>query len=164
VALNAIAYDPIGVVHSPHRRAEDTPIQPVYARGVAGTVEVFAAYEEGLQDIEGYSHLFLLYAFHVAGPPRLTVLPYLEDTPHGVFATRAPCRPNAIGLSVVRLVQREGRMLRVEDIDILDGTPLLDIKPFVGRFDVHSDVRSGWHDGVDDESAARRGRRQDGAK
>lgn len=157
--MNGIVCTPIGVIHSPHRRAEETPIQPAYAAGVQGTAEIFAEYEEGLRDIEGFSHLHLIYAFHAAEPPRLTVIPYLEDTPRGVFATRAPCRPNAIGLSVVRLVAREGRVLRIEDVDILDGTPLLDIKPFVARFDARTDVRSGWHEAVDDDTAVRRGTR-----
>lgn len=155
-----IVHTPIGVIHTPHQRAEETPIQPVYARGVQGTVEILAEYEEGLKDLEGFSHIFLVYAFHAAGAPRLTVCPYLEDTPRGVFATRAPCRPNAIGLSLVRLVGREGRVLRIEDVDILDGTPLLDIKPYVARLDSRSDVRSGWQDGVDEATAERRGRRE----
>jgi tRNA-Thr(GGU) m(6)t(6)A37 methyltransferase TsaA len=159
-----IVHTPIGVIHSPHRRAEETPIQPVYARGVQGAVELFAEYEEGLKDIEGLSHIFLLYAFHAAGAPRLTVCPYLEDTPRGRFATRAPCRPNAIGLSLVRLVGREGRVLRIEDVDVLDGTPLLDIKPYVARFDSRTDVRSGWQDGVDEATAGRRGRRDERAE
>ena len=150
---------PIGVVRTPHTRPEDTPIQPVFAKGVPGRVEVLPGFEEGLRDIEGFSHVYLLYAFDRASAPRLSVTPYLEDTERGVFATRAPCRPNAIGMSLVRLVSREGAVLHVEDVDILDGTPLLDIKPYVARFDSREDVRSGWSEDIDEDTAWERGRR-----
>ena len=152
-------FSPIGVVHTPHELPEKTPIQPRYAQGVKGRVEVFAEYEEGLADIEGFSHVVLVYVFDRATPHRLTVVPYLSDTPRGVFATRAPSRPNDIGISVVRLVGRRGNVLDVEDVDILDGTPLLDIKPYVARFESNEDVRSGWQDDVDEERARTRGRR-----
>ena len=152
-------FSPIGVIHTPHKLPEETPIQPRYAQGVKGQVEVLAEYEEGLADIEGFSHVVLVYVFDRAAPHRLTVLPYLSDTPRGVFATRAPSRPNGIGISVVRLVGRRGNVLDVEDVDILDGTPLLDIKPYVARFESNEGVRSGWQDDVDEESARKRGRR-----
>ncbi|MCK4408489.1 MAG: tRNA (N6-threonylcarbamoyladenosine(37)-N6)-methyltransferase TrmO, partial [Candidatus Eisenbacteria sp.] len=119
----------IGVIRSPHTRPEDTPIQPIFAKGVAGRVEVLPEYEEGLRDIEGFSYIYLLYAFDRADGTRLSVVPYLGDTERGVFATRAPCRPNALGMSLVRLLRREGTVLHIEDVDVLDGTPLLDIKP-----------------------------------
>jgi tRNA (adenine37-N6)-methyltransferase len=149
----------IGVVHSPHKRAQETPIQPVYARGIAGRAEIFPEFAEGLRDIEGFSHLHLLYLFHVAGPMRLSVQPFLEDAFHGVFATRAPGRPNPIGLSLVRLVRREGNILHLGDVDLLDGTPLLDIKPYIKRFDVREDVRCGWQENIDETKAQERGRR-----
>lgn len=154
-----IVHTPIGVIHTPHTRAEETPIQPTYAKGIPGTVEVFPEYEDGLRDIEGFSYIYLIYSFHRAGTPRLSVTPYLEDEERGVFATRAPCRPNAIGISLVRLVGRDGRTLRIEDVDILDGAPLLDIKPYASRFDTREDAKSGWHDAVDEEIAKVRGRR-----
>jgi tRNA-Thr(GGU) m(6)t(6)A37 methyltransferase TsaA len=133
------------------------PIQPLAARGVVGTVEVLPEYEEGLRDLEGFSHVFLLYHFHLSGPPSLRVRPFLDDTPRGVFATRAPSRPNPIGLSVVRLLGRQGRTLSVGELDIVDGTPVLDIKPFVPDFDNRLGCRVGWLDGRVDEARRRKG-------
>ena len=155
-------FRPIGVIRSPHTRAEETPIQPQYAKGVRGRVEVLPEFQEGLSDIEGYSHICLIYVLDRADEAKLTVVPYVDDTPRGVFATRAPCRPNPIGVSVVRLLSRSGNVLEVEELDILDGTPLLDIKPYIERFGSHDSVRSGWQDEVDDATARRRGSRQRG--
>jgi tRNA-Thr(GGU) m(6)t(6)A37 methyltransferase TsaA len=155
-----IVLRPIGVVHSSHKKLEETPIQPAFAEGVKAEVEVFAEYREGLRDLEGYSHIYLIYYFHRAPAPKLTVIPYLQDTPRGLFATRAPCRPNPIGLSLVRLLKIENGVLHVEDIDVLDGTPLLDIKPYVSRFDSCEGARCGWQDQVDDSTARARGRRR----
>jgi tRNA-Thr(GGU) m(6)t(6)A37 methyltransferase TsaA len=154
-----LTYKPIGMIRSPHKRVEDTPIQPVFAQGVPGRVEVLPEFEAGLRDLEGFSHIFLIYLFDRAGPVRLEVIPYLGDQPRGLFATRAPSRPNPLGLSLVRLLKREGRVLYIEDVDILDGTPLLDIKPYIARFDSRADSRSGWQDEIDDETATRKGRR-----
>jgi tRNA-Thr(GGU) m(6)t(6)A37 methyltransferase TsaA len=154
-----ITYGPIGVIRSPHTEKKDTPIQPVFARGVAGRVELLPEYEEGLRDIEGFSYIYLLYAFDRAREPRLLVVPYLEDVERGVFATRSPSRPNALGMSLVRLLRREGTVLHIEDIDVLDGTPLLDIKPYISRYDSREDARSGWQENVDDITASERGRR-----
>jgi tRNA-Thr(GGU) m(6)t(6)A37 methyltransferase TsaA len=160
--MNEITLHPIGTIHSPHTEAAKTPIQPSFAAGIPGTAEIDPAYEEGLADLEGFSHVWLIYLFDRVDTPRLTVSPYLEDVSHGVFATRAPCRPNPIGLSVVRLVRREGCTLHLEDMDIVDGTPLLDIKPYVGRFDAREGVRCGWLDQVDETTAKQRGRRGHG--
>lgn len=151
---------PIGVIHSDHRELARTPIQPVCADGCCGRVEVFEAFAEGLADIEGFSHLHLLYWLHRAAPASLTVMPFLEDVQHGIFATRTPSRPNPLGLSVVSLTERRGRILFVDGLDMLDGTPLLDIKPYVERFDVRLGTRGGWTDGVDAETFRRRGTRQ----
>ena len=151
---------PIGVIHSDHRELARTPIQPVCADGCCGRVEVFEAFAEGLADIEGFSHPHLPYWLHRAQPASLTVMPFLEDVQHGIFATRTPTRPNPLGLSVVNLVERRGRILFVEGLDMLDGTPLLDIKPYVKRFDVRLGTRGGWTDGVDAETFRRRGTRQ----
>lgn len=112
-----------------------------------------------MQDLAGFSHIWLLYWFHQAGPARLIVQPFLQDVEHGVFATRAPTRPNPIGLSLVHLVRREGCVLYLEDVDILDGTPLLDIKPYVPRFDYRADARTGWLAVVDEQEARQRGQR-----
>jgi tRNA-Thr(GGU) m(6)t(6)A37 methyltransferase TsaA len=152
---------PIGVIRTPHTEAGKTPIQPVYAEGIDGEVEVFPEFSEGLESIDGFSHLCLLFHFHRVTNERLTVTPYLEDMPHGVFATRAPSRPNRIGLSVVRLVRRSGNTLHVRDVDMLDGTPLLDIKPYIRRFVPGDEIRSGWLDDIDEQEAVRRGSRRE---
>jgi tRNA-Thr(GGU) m(6)t(6)A37 methyltransferase TsaA len=154
-----VIYRPIGIIHSEHTEAEKTPIQPVYARGCKGQVKIFEEFSAGLGDLEGFSHIYLLYHFHQASPTQLLVKPFLQDAERGVFATRAPCRPNTIGLSVVKLVKREGNILHVEDVDILDGTPLLDIKPYTSKFDLHDVKKSGWQDEVDDVAARERGKR-----
>ena len=139
-----VVFSPIGTIHSPFTDIAGMPIQPSGARGVRGTIEISEAYADGLRDIDGFSRIILLYAFHECEACELTVTPFLDTEPHGIFATRAPCRPNAIGLSVVRLTGRKGRMLMIEDVDVLDGTPLLDIKPYVPAFDAYPDSTSGW--------------------
>ena len=154
-----VTYNPIGVIRSGHVKAEEAPIQPVYAGGCVGRVEVFPEYADGLRDVEGFSHLHLLYHLHKAAPARLSVKPFLNDDEKGVFATRSPRRPNPLGLSVVRLLHREGNVLHVEGMDVLDGAPLIDIKPYVARFDKIEGTRGGWHEAVDEETARKRGRR-----
>lgn len=153
----AIVYKPIGVIHSEHTRPEKTPIQPVFAQGCMGWAEIFLEYAEGLRDLDGFSHVYLLYHFDRAAPVRLKVKPFLQDVERGLFATRAPCRPNAIGLSIVELVRREGTVLHLDGVDILDGTPLLDIKPYTARFDRIEGTRNGWQDEVDEKTARARG-------
>ncbi len=137
-------YNAIGVVHSPFKEARGTPIQPSRAKDVMGTVEIFDEYVEGLDDLDGFSHIILLYHFHRSGPYRLKVKPFLDTSLRGLFATRAPSRPNPIGLSVVELVGINGNTLSVRGLDILDETPVLDIKPYVGEFDDREDIRTGW--------------------
>ncbi len=154
-----VNYRPIGVIHSEHTVAEKTPIQPVYAKGCKGQVRIFEEFSVGLSDLEGFSHIYLLYHFHQATPAQLLVKPFLQDAERGVFATRAPCRPNAIGLSIVKLMRREGNILHVEDVDILDGTPLLDIKPYAAKFDLYDVTKSGWQDEIDENTANQRGKR-----
>ena len=139
-----IEYRPIGVIHTPFKSLEGMPIQPAGALSVRGTVNVFPEYVKGLRDLDGFSHVMLLYHFHQAAEPKLVVTPFMNSQPRGVFATRAPTRPNPIGLSVVKLSKIEGSTLDVENVDILDGTPLLDIKPYVPEFDHHSADRVGW--------------------
>ncbi len=147
-AGTTIEYRPIGVIHTPFADLQGMPIQPSRGKGVRGTVEVFAEFAEGLTDLDGFSHIVLLYHLHRSHGYRLRVIPFLDTTERGLFATRAPKRPNPIGLSVVRLLTVEGNRLTVEDLDILDGTPLLDIKPYVGDFDRRDAVRMGWLDEV----------------
>lgn len=155
-----ILYTPIGIVHSEHLRAEQTPVQPVFAKDCSGTVEIFPPYAAGLQDIEGFSHLYLIYHMHCANEAQLVVTPFLHDTTHGIFATRYPRRPNPIGLSIVELLSINGNILSIRGVDILDGTPILDIKPYTARFDHIIASRNGWFDEVDEQTAFIRGRRQ----
>jgi tRNA-Thr(GGU) m(6)t(6)A37 methyltransferase TsaA len=136
---------PIGTIHSPFTDKSQTPIQASRSQA-EGVVEIYPEYAEGLQDLEGFSHIFLLYAFHESSGYSLLVKPFLDDQLHGVFATRYPYRPNQIGLSVVRLIARQGSTLEVEGVDVLDGTPLLDIKPYVPDFDLRTGTRAGWYE------------------
>ena len=138
-----IELSPIGVIHSPFRAKEGMPLQPVRSQE-AGILEVFREYELGLQDIEGFSHLIILYYFHQESETGLLVKSCPEEGVHGVFATRSPKRPNHIGISTVELIGRERNLLRVSGIDVLEGTPLLDIKPYVPRIDDRAEARSGW--------------------
>jgi tRNA-Thr(GGU) m(6)t(6)A37 methyltransferase TsaA len=140
----AIVYHPIGVIHSPYREAAEMPIQPPGAAGVSGTVAVEESYLDGLRDLDGFSHLILIYHFHLSRGLSLQVKPFLDNEQRGVFATRAPRRPNPVGLSVVKLIRIEGPVLYIEDVDIVDGTPLLDLKPYVPLFDSRLDVKTGW--------------------
>jgi len=154
-----ITYKPIGVIHSEHTVAEKTPIQPVYAKGCKGHVEVFPEFAEGLRDLEGFSHIYLIYHFHRSEQVKLIVKPFLQDVDRGIFSTRAPYRPNAIGLSIVEVISRENNILHIDGLDILDGTPLLDIKPYTAKFDLHQVRKSGWQDEVDEPTAQKRGKR-----
>lgn len=157
--MQQITFTPIGIIHTPHQEQNKTPIQPVYAENIAGTVEVFEQFAEGLKDIEGFSHLYMIYYFNKTDKIKLIVKPYLEDVERGLFATRAPFRPNKIGLSIVRLIKREENFLHIENLDILDGTPLLDIKPYTAKFDRMETVKSGWQDLIDDNTAKQKGKR-----
>ena len=139
-----IIFHPIGTINSPHQDLRGMPIQPAAAAGVKGSVTVDPQFQEGLKDLEGFSHLILVYHFHQAKTPVLLTKPFLDDIKRGVFATRTPRRPNRIGISVVKLLSIEGNRLAIENLDILDGTPLLDIKPYVPDFDGVDEVRIGW--------------------
>jgi tRNA-Thr(GGU) m(6)t(6)A37 methyltransferase TsaA len=140
----ALTLRPIGVIRSPFTKADGTPIQPTYARDAAGEVVVDEPYAAALDDIEGFERVWLIYLMDRASGFRPRVTPYRDTRAHGLFATRAPGRPNPIGLSAVRLVRRDGRVLHVADLDVLDATPLLDIKPYVPEFDAHPGSRAGW--------------------
>ena len=154
-----ITYKPIGIIHSEHTIAEKTPIQPVYAKGCKGHVELCPEFAEGLKDLEGFSHIYLIYHFHKSREVKLIVKPFLQDIDRGIFSTRAPFRPNPIGLSVVELLGIEGNILHLDGLDILDGTPLLDIKPYTAKFDLHKVKKNGWQDEVDEPTAQKRGKR-----
>jgi len=145
--LDPVTFTPIGVIHTPFAETTGMPVQAVAAVGVPGTIELDPSFTDGLVDLDGFSHLVLLYHLHRMTGMRLTVVPYMDDRPHGLFATRSPARPNPIGLSTVRLVAVEGATLRIEDVDMLDGTPLLDIKPYVPQLDDRADPRIGWYEG-----------------
>lgn len=154
-----ILYWAIGIIHSEHKEEGKTPIQPVYAKGSRGYVELFPEFLDGLRDLNEFSHIYLIYHFHKAQQAKLVVKPYLQDVDHGVFATRAPCRPNPIGLSVVELLGIEDNVLHLDGVDILDGTPLLDIKPYTTKFDLHDVKKNGWQDEVDERTARKKGKR-----
>jgi len=153
--------NPIGVIHSPYKQIANMPIQPSGARGQIGQIELDPELTEGLADLEGFSHLMVLYHFHQVTKVSLTVTPFLDAAPHGVFATRAPTRPNHIGLSILKLLRIEGNILTVENIDILDGSPLLDIKPYVPKFDLpEEEIQTGWlEESPDDLQATRSDKR-----
>jgi tRNA (adenine37-N6)-methyltransferase len=144
-ALAEIVMKPIGVIHTRFEAQAGTPIQASVAAGIEGTIDLDPALADGLSDLDGFSHVILIYAFHAARGFDLRLTPYLDTEEHGVFATRAPRRPNPIGISVVRLLGIEGPTVRVADVDMLDGTPLLDIKPFIPDFDHRQEVRTGWY-------------------
>jgi tRNA-Thr(GGU) m(6)t(6)A37 methyltransferase TsaA len=139
-----ISFRPIGIIHSPFKELSGMPIQPAAAEGVGGTVILDPAFQIGLQDLEGFSHIYLFYHFHKAGEVSLKVKPFLDDQKRGIFATRAPNRPNGIGMSIVKLLSIDGNTIQIENVDILDGTPLLDIKPYVPKFDQPEITRVGW--------------------
>jgi tRNA-Thr(GGU) m(6)t(6)A37 methyltransferase TsaA len=143
----AIEVKPIGVIHSPYRRPEDIPrpekYDPQRHDATQGAIEIFPEYEEGLKDIEGFSHLIVLFSFHKSHKTHLTAHPPYQDRPRGVFATRSPHRPNSIGMTVVELHSRRGNQLVISGIDMIDGTPVLDIKPYTLR-DQRQDIRLGW--------------------
>jgi len=156
-----ITYTSIGYIQSPNSDPDRTPIQPCYSKGLKGCIVINPDCAAGLQDLESFSHIVVVYHFDRAEFRHLTVKPYLHDLEHGVFATRSPHRPNRIGISVVELERVEGNILYISRVDMLDGTPVLDIKPYISRFDYIEATSEGWQDEIDEETAARRGRRID---
>ncbi len=142
--METFSFKPIGIIFTPYQDPQGTPIQGAASLGVQGRIQIFPEYQEGLQDVGGFSHLILIYVFHLCRDYSLQVKPFLDDVKRGVFATRAPARPNPIGLSVVRLKRVEEEKLYISDVDMLDGTPLLDLKPYVPEFDHRAGARIGW--------------------
>jgi tRNA-Thr(GGU) m(6)t(6)A37 methyltransferase TsaA len=152
----------IGIIRSPHKQAAGTPVQSALAIGVEGTIEIFPQFAPGLKDLDGFERIWLVYWFDRATGLQLTVIPYLDTEPRGLFATRAPCRPNPIGLSCVRLLEIRDRILRVADLDVLDNTPLLDIKPYIPSFDAFAAKRIGWCENAKGNPAVADGRFETG--
>ena len=144
--FNNFDFQPIGIIYSPHEQAEGTPIQPPAASEYYGTIRLDSKYESGLKDLVDFSHIILIYVFDRAQPMKLTIKPFMDPIERGLFATRAPSRPNPIGLSVVELLRIEGNILYIKNLDILNRTPLLDIKPYVPQFDPIYVDRIGWLD------------------
>lgn len=154
-----IIFEPIGVIHTPHEETFNTPIQPVFCSEVKGTIELNPEHVEGLRGVDGFSHIYVIFLFHQSHKTCLQLKPYLADQEQGVFATRAPHRPNKLGMSLVSLEHIDGNILHVKGVDILNGSPLLDIKPYVQRFDSRENVTSGWQDSVSNDEASQRGLR-----
>jgi tRNA (adenine37-N6)-methyltransferase len=143
--MDPITYTPIGIIHTPFASTVGMPIQSVGAAGTPGTIELDSRLQDGLTDLQAFSHLILVTHLHLVNGFALQVIPFLDDHLHGIFATRSPRRPNPIGLSIVRLVGITGSTLQVEDVDVVDGTPLLDLKPFVPAFDNRETTHVGWY-------------------
>ncbi len=154
--MDSVLFSPVGVVHSPHMELAGMPVQPPSAAGIAGEIEIFPEFAEGLLDIEGFSRIMVFYHLHRSAGPLLSAIPFLDTVPHGVFASRIPRRPNPLGFSVVRLLSRDRNILKIADVDILDGTPVLDIKPYVPEFDSYPNESSGWFAGKLDDMSSKR--------
>jgi len=146
-----IQFRKIGTLYSPHKNTQDMPRQPKFAKGIQGKVVLEPEFIEGLRDLEGFSHIYLICYLHQIKGYKLTAIPPLDNKPHGVFASRSPNRPNPIGLSVVKLISIQDNVLTIEDVDILDGTPVLDIKPYSPTFDLDEKMRFGWLEKIDDD-------------
>ncbi len=142
--MNGIQYKSIGIIHTLFKEPKGTPIQSSASVDNEGTIEIFPEFSDGLQDLDNFSHVFLIYHFHLSKKTSLKVKPFMDDLEHGIFATRAPSRPNPIGISIVRLNKIENNILYINDVDIIDGTPLLDIKPYVSEFDFRKVTKNGW--------------------
>jgi tRNA-Thr(GGU) m(6)t(6)A37 methyltransferase TsaA len=136
--------EPIGIIHSPFKKKQDCPIQPIFAQNARGKIEIFKEYQDGLKDIDLFTHIYILYLFDRAGDIQLVRPTFLDDTPHGIYASRHPCRPNGIGMSIVGLESLNDNVLDIQGVDVLDGTPLLDIKPYIPKFDIFESASNGW--------------------
>jgi len=157
--MNQYIIKPIGVIRTPHKDKDKTPIQPCFAFDFQGEIEVFSEYTDGLKDLDQFSHVYLLYIFDKEDQVKLNVKPFLQDIKRGIFATRAPCRPNHIGLSIVKLLSIQKNLLKFSGADILDATPLIDIKPYTKLFDCIKDTKNGWQDEIEEKEIEKRGRR-----
>jgi len=142
--MEEIKYKPIGIIHTPFKYTTDVPIQPIAGKGISGSIELKAEVIPCTKDLDGFSHIFLIYHLHLSSGFKTQVIPFMDDTLRGVFATRAPRRPNPIGISLVRLKKIENNILFIEDLDMVDNTPLLDIKPYAPIMDARETSRIGW--------------------
>ena len=142
--MDKIIYSPVGIIHTKFHDKKDAPIQGVFAKDARGEIEIFKQYADGLEDIEGFSHLILIYHFHRSDGHSLISTPFLDDESHGIFSIRHFNRPNPVGLSIVKLENVNENILEISEVDILDGTPLLDLKPFVPFFDHRDNAKTGW--------------------
>jgi tRNA (adenine37-N6)-methyltransferase len=142
--MEDISYKAIGLIRTPFLKVSEIPVQPNGAVGVYGVIELNAELVPGLTDLEGFSHLILLYHLHLVKESKLSIIPFMDDKSHGIFATRAPTRPNPIGISTVKLQKIEGNLLYVEGVDMVDNIPLIDIKPFFPKYDNQQKVKYGW--------------------
>lgn len=144
IKSNSYKMHPIGVIRTSFTVKGETPIQPIFSSST-GTIEVFPQYSDGLIDLEGFSHIFIIYIFDRSKTYQLRVKPFLDNHPHGLFSTRHPNRPNPIGISIVQIIDINKNSIVVEGIDVLDNTPLLDIKPYIPDFDIRKNARTGWY-------------------
>lgn len=150
--VKKITYRSIGIIHTPYAEKADTPIQGCFAPNSKGYIDLYPEYLDGLKNVEGFSHLILLYHFHQAEGYQLMTKPFLDKEKKGIFAIRYYARPNPIGLSIVRLYKISGNILDIGEVDMLDRTPLLDIKPYVPQFDIKENVKNGWYDTASERS------------
>jgi len=141
-----IVLKPIGIIYTPYKEPKGMPIQGTFEQGVIGTIRLLPKYRPGLKDVENFSHLILIYYFNRSSQEKLVAKPFIENKKHGIFAIRSPQRPNHIGFSIVKLMGINNNIITFSEVDILDGTPLLDIKPYVKYFDKRNNVKSGWID------------------
>ncbi len=142
-----IELNPIGIIHTPFKTVENMPIQPSAAKDVTGTIEIFHEYADGLCDLDGFSHIYIIFHLHKVKSYKLKVIPFLDTVERGIFATRSPARPNAVGLSVAEIVSVKENIIEIRGVDMLDGSPVIDIKPFVPDFDDYGKIRIGWFEG-----------------
>ena len=143
-----IEFESIGILHTPFKTKEGMPIQPIGGKGIKGTLELNPKYTDGLKDLDGFSHIIILYYFHKVKNMKLLAKPFLDKELRGIFAIRGPPRPNPIGISIVKLIKIKDNILTIENLDMLDGTPVLDIKPYIPKYEFISEVKNGWVDGI----------------
>jgi len=142
--MQEITYKPIGIIHTPFLTLNNIPIQNIGATEEIATIEIFPEFAEGLKDLEGFSHIILLYHLHLVQNSALIVKPFMDTVPRGIFATRSPIRPNPIGFTIVKLVGINNNLLTIKHFDMLNNTPLLDMKPYISTIDEIKDSKSGW--------------------
>ncbi|MBU8892160.1 MAG: tRNA (N6-threonylcarbamoyladenosine(37)-N6)-methyltransferase TrmO [Bacteroidales bacterium] len=154
--MELLNFKPIGFIKTPFKSKEGMPIQSTGAQGVKGTIEIEAEYIEGLKDLDGFSHIILIYHFHLSKTYELSIKPFMDDNLRGIFSTRAPKRPNPVGFTVVKLIEIKDNLVHIENIDVIDGTPLIDIKPFIPDIDSPDVQKLGWLQGKSDKMGVKK--------